>query len=71
MRKRNSVKQPTGEVPKKRANVTWGCPYEDNGICQRVKGVPCEPGMKGCTLYGRFTFADPAKNPTKKRPPRT
>jgi hypothetical protein len=20
---------------------------------------PCEPGIKGCTLYGRFTFASP------------
>jgi hypothetical protein len=40
----------------------WGCPHEANGICQRVKQRPCDPGMKGCTLYGRFVFNNPAKN---------
>jgi hypothetical protein len=28
----------------------------------RVQQKPCNPGMKGCVLYGRFTFSDPAKN---------
>ncbi|MBS0003094.1 MAG: hypothetical protein KFF45_08450 [Thioalkalivibrio sp.] len=40
----------------------WGCPHEVKGECQRVLGRPCEPGMKGCVLAGRFVFSDPAKN---------
>jgi len=40
----------------------WGCPHELNGVCQRVNGLPCDPGMKGCVLYGRFVFSNPAKN---------
>jgi hypothetical protein len=40
----------------------WGCPHEVNGRCQRVLNRPCDLGMKGCVLYGRFTFSDPAKN---------
>jgi len=41
---------------------SWGCPHDLNGQCQRVPGRPCEPGMKGCILFGRFTFADESKN---------
>jgi hypothetical protein len=41
---------------------SWGCPHEVNGRCQRVLNRPCDPGMKGCVLFGRFTFSDPAKN---------
>jgi hypothetical protein len=40
----------------------WGCPHEVRGECQRVLGRPCEPGMKGCILAGRFLFSDAAKN---------
>ena len=40
----------------------WGCPHEANGTCQRVKGRPCDPGMKGCILFGRFLFSNPSKN---------
>jgi hypothetical protein len=40
----------------------WGCPHEVRGECQRVLGKPCEPGMKGCILAGRFLFSDAAKN---------
>jgi hypothetical protein len=40
----------------------WGCPHEWNGVCQRVNQLPCDPGMKGCVLSGRFTFSNPAKN---------
>ena len=33
-----------------------------NGVCQRVNRLPCDQGMKGCILYGRFVFSNPAKN---------
>jgi len=45
---------------------SWGCPHDLNGQCQRVLGRPCEPGMKGCVLFGRFTFADESKNISKR-----
>jgi hypothetical protein len=41
---------------------SWGCPHEENGVCQKVNKLPCDPGMKGCVLHGRFAFSDPAKN---------
>ena len=44
----------------------WGCPHEFNEICQHVQNRPCDPGMKGCVLAGRFRFSNEAKN----RPPR-
>jgi len=25
-------------------------------------GAVCDPGMKGCVLFGRFTFSNPDKN---------
>ncbi len=40
----------------------WGCPHEANGICNKVAGRPCDPGMKGCVLAGRFAFFDEDKN---------
>lgn len=40
----------------------WGCPHEIRGQCNRVRGNPCEPGMKGCVLFGRFVFSDETKN---------
>ena len=40
----------------------WGCPHDVNGVCQRVPGRDCDPGMKGCVLFGRFRWADDAKN---------
>jgi len=40
----------------------WGCPHEDKSICLRLSGKPCDPGIKGCILHGRFRFADEAKN---------
>ena len=46
----------------------WGCPHEVDGLCMKVKEKPCNPGMKGCVLYGRFAFSDPEKNsPSIKR----
>ncbi len=44
----------------------WGCPHEVNGKCQKVLNRPCDIGMKGCVLAGRFRFADPNKNRPKK-----
>ena len=44
----------------------WGCPHEVKGHCQRVSGRMCDPGMKGCILFGRFVWSNEAKN----RPPR-
>lgn len=34
----------------------------------KVKGKACDPGMKGCVLYGRHGFSVPDKNsPSIKR----
>jgi hypothetical protein len=45
----------------------WGCPYDLNGKCQRVPGRDCDIGMKGCVLFGRFTFADESKNISRRQ----
>lgn len=42
--------------------MSWGCPHDADGECQRVPGKRCEPGMKGCILFGRFVFSDEGKN---------
>jgi hypothetical protein len=44
----------------------WGCPHDVDGTCSRVANRPCDPGMKGCILAGRFRFSNPDKN----RPPK-
>jgi len=40
----------------------WSCPHEANGLCSKVNALRCNPGMKGCTLYGRYAFFDDGKN---------
>jgi len=40
----------------------WGCPHEADGRCSKVNNLPCDPGMKGCELAGRFRFANEDKN---------
>ncbi len=40
----------------------WSCPHEVNGLCSKVNNLACDPGMKGCELYGRYTFFDGGKN---------
>ncbi len=40
----------------------WSCPHEENGACQKIKGMPCDPGMKGCELFARYVFFDDDKN---------
>ena len=41
---------------------SWGCPHETNDLCSKVNNLPCDPGMKGCVLHGRFVFANEDKN---------
>lgn len=40
----------------------WSCPHEADGRCSKVNGLRCDPGMKGCELYGRYAFFDDSKN---------
>ncbi|MEI7614727.1 MAG: hypothetical protein WCK63_17650 [Betaproteobacteria bacterium] len=40
----------------------WGCPHENHGTCGKINNQPCDPGMKGCELYGRYVFLDSQKN---------
>jgi hypothetical protein len=40
----------------------WSCPHELDGHCSKVRNLPCDPGMKGCELYGRYVFFDAGKN---------
>lgn len=40
----------------------WGCPHEVNDRCLKINNLSCDPGMKGCELYGRYRFADESKN---------
>ena len=40
----------------------WSCPHELEGRCSKAKNLPCDPGMKGCELYGRYVFFDASKN---------
>lgn len=41
----------------------WSCPHEEDGLCNKVARKPCDPGMKGCVLAGRYAFFnDDAKN---------
>ncbi len=47
----------------------WSCIHDDRGTCARVVGRPCDPGMKGCILAGRFRFTNPAKNRPSSPPP--
>jgi hypothetical protein len=49
----------------------WGCVHDAAGICTRVAGRPCDPGMKGCVLAGRFRFSNESKNRPSKTEPET
>ena len=37
---------------------TWGCPHEVDGLCRRLRGAICDPGMRGCVLDGKVEFTD-------------
>ncbi len=41
---------------------SWGCPHEIDDRCTKINNLPCNPGMKGCELAGRFRFVDESKN---------
>ena len=45
----------------------WGCPHEEDDRCGKVNGQPCDPGMKGCVLHGRFVFANDDKNQRRRQ----
>lgn len=40
----------------------WGCPHDVEGKCSKINNLPCDPGMKGCELYGRYAFFNDDKN---------
>ena len=37
----------------------WTCSHQKGEYCDLLN-IVCEPGTKGCTLYGKAVFADPA-----------
>ncbi len=37
---------------------SWSCPHEVDGLCGKVTGACCRPGMKGCVLAGKVRFED-------------
>jgi hypothetical protein len=37
---------------------SWSCRYDRNGICAKLDGAYCRPGMKGCVLAGKVSFQD-------------
>ncbi len=43
-------------------STAWGCSHQYENSCDLLK-KPCEPGMKGCTLYGKALFSS-AENPS-------
>jgi hypothetical protein len=45
---------------------SWSCPHDDNGVCQKVVGARCDPGMRGCVLHERFRFAQDADGTVRK-----
>lgn len=44
----------------------WSCPHDINGVCQRVAGAICDPGMRGCVLHGKVVFAKDEMNVPRK-----
>lgn len=44
----------------------WSCPHDLNGICQKVAGAVCDPGMRGCVLHGKVRFAGEDRNRPRK-----
>jgi hypothetical protein len=52
----------------------WSCPHDLDGVCQRVRGAICDPGMRGCVLHGKVVMANkdegvrPRKAPAAPKP---
>jgi hypothetical protein len=44
----------------------WSCPHDLDGVCQRVQGAVCDPGMRGCVLHGKVVFAQDDMNLPRK-----
>ena len=44
----------------------WSCPHDLDGVCQKVYGARCDPGMRGCVLFGKYKFASEEKNSVRK-----
>ncbi len=44
----------------------WSCPHDLDGVCQKVAGARCDPGMRGCVLHGKVRFANEAANQVRK-----
>ncbi len=52
---------------------SWSCPHEIDGLCDKVQGAYCRPGMRGCVLAGKVEFPDgrlPMPVWPTRRPPR-
>lgn len=47
-------------------STAWSCPHDLDGICQKVRGAGCAPGMRGCVLEGKVRFANPDMNLPRK-----
>lgn len=51
--------------------MTWGCLYDDNGFCDRLK-IKCAPAVPGCVMHGKVKMlhyegqTGERKNKTKK-----
>lgn len=40
----------------------WTCSHQHGSACDLLK-KPCDPGEKGCVLYGKAVFSNP-ENPS-------
>ena len=38
--------------------TAWSCAHDEAGICRKVAGACCRPGMRGCVLVGKVQFPD-------------
>lgn len=47
---------------------SFSCPHQYNDHCIKLN-KPCDPGDKGCVLYGKFVFSNPTSpsNPAVER----
>ena len=41
----------------------WTCPHDVEGICDIIK-KECDPGDRGCVLYGKITSSRKSALPT-------